>query len=379
MNILQTIQENKREEQRKTFLSVKIIFQEHWERYKKNHKIREVEKAEVEKMLSCKGIERGCFVYFCPNCDRELIVSFGCNSRLCSCCGKRYADRWADKISSKIEKRIIYRHLTFSIPSLLWPYIKENKNLMKVMMDTSYKTLKKIFSSSVNQDINPGVISVLHPFIGDLQFSPHVHCIATEGGFSEDGKFVSLKPYVDYNSFHLKWQYDILTAFRKFVPKEVIDICFRKYPKGFCAYIKPEKIIAGKGLIKYVGRYVRHPSIANSRITAYNGEAVKFIYKDKQEKEVYKIMLVYDFISAIISHIPEKNFKMVRYYGIYSRKKIKNTKERFKQLSLSNNLLLKSPEKAVVYCPCCFSKMYLVAYIKKPPLKDRSKISNWMN
>jgi hypothetical protein len=202
--ILTTKQIYQKEDKEKPFYSVKNIFQEHWERYKKSYKTRDVEKAEVEKMLSCKGLERGCFVYFCPNCDRELIVSFGCNSRLCSCCGKRHADRWADRISSKIERRIIYRHLTFSIPSLLWSYIKENRKLMKVMMDASYKTLKRAFSSSVNHNIIPGVISVLHPFIGDLQFSPHVHCIATEGGFREDGRFIPLRPYVDYTSFHLK-------------------------------------------------------------------------------------------------------------------------------------------------------------------------------
>lgn len=326
-------------------------------------------------MLSCKGLERGCFVYFCSNCDKQLIVPFGCNSKLCSCCGKRHADRWADRLSNKIEKGITYRHMTFSIPSILWQYIKENRSLMKKIMDASYKTVQKVFSYTSRQRITPGVISVIHPFIGDLSFSPHVHCIVTEGGFNAERKFIPLKEYVHYGFLHKKWQYDILDAFRKFVPKEVIDLCFRSYPRGFCAYIKPEKITAGKNLIRYVGRYVRHPSIANSRITAYNGEAVKFIYKDKQEKEVFKIMLVDDFISAIISHIPEKNFKMIRYYGIYSRRIVKKTKERFKQLSLNNNLLLKSPEKIVVYCPCCSGKMYLVAYLRKPPPKDISTLT----
>jgi hypothetical protein len=329
-------------------------------------------------MLSCKGMERGCFVYYCKNCNKEVIVPFGCNSRICSCCGKRHSDRWADNLASKMARGIIYRHLTFSIPSILWAYMKENRMLMKVMMNTAYKTSQRIFSSSVNNHITPGVISVLHPFIGDLSFSPHVHCIATEGGFSEDGKFISLRPYVDYSSFHLMWQYDILSAFRKYISKEVIDLCFRKYPKGFCAYLKPEKITAGKGLLSYVGRYVRHPSIANSRITTYNGEAVRFIYKDKQEKQVFKIMLVNDFISAIISHIPERNFKMIRYYGIYSRRKITNTKERFKQLGITQKLLFKSTENKIFTCPCCHEKMEFIMYCKKPPPKSKNSLDYWM-
>ena len=68
------------EESRKT-LSVKFIFQDNdnWHNYCKTYPLREVELKEVEKMLSCKGIERGCFIYSCLNCGKDLIVPFGCN------------------------------------------------------------------------------------------------------------------------------------------------------------------------------------------------------------------------------------------------------------------------------------------------------------
>jgi len=34
-------------------------------------------------------------------------------------------------------------------------------------------------------------------------------------------------------------------------------------------------------------------------------------------------MSVEDFITAIIGHIPDKQFKIIRYYGAYSRRKRK--------------------------------------------------------
>ncbi|RJS70809.1 hypothetical protein CW714_06725 [Methanophagales archaeon] len=46
--------------------------------------IRAVEKREVEKMMSCKGPDRGYFVYQCPKCGVVIEKSLGCNSRLCS-------------------------------------------------------------------------------------------------------------------------------------------------------------------------------------------------------------------------------------------------------------------------------------------------------
>jgi len=114
-----TIQQNL---QSKSFLSVKTIFQDNWSSYRSQYgsELREVELEEVSKMLSCKDLNRGYFSYFCINCNDYRFIPFGCNSRLCSCCGKRYTDHWADKIVKTTIKGIDYKHLTFSMPELLW-------------------------------------------------------------------------------------------------------------------------------------------------------------------------------------------------------------------------------------------------------------------
>ena len=57
----------------KPFYSVKSIFQENWEDYLKTHKVREIERIEVEKMLSCKDESRGGFWYYCKNCNEYLL------------------------------------------------------------------------------------------------------------------------------------------------------------------------------------------------------------------------------------------------------------------------------------------------------------------
>ena len=368
----------KEEVSRKT-LSVRFIFQDNgnWVRYCKNYDLREVELKEVEKMLSCKGLQRGYFIYFCNHCKKGLIVPFGCNSRLCSCCGKRYTDKWAERLMKKLIKGIAYRHLTFSMPDILWSYINENRSLQKVIMDTASLTIKEMFSKAIGFEVNVGIIEVLHPFGKDLIFKPHVHVLATEGGYNSNNKFVKLPRYIDYNTFHKKWQYNLLTALRDYIPKQVIDLCFRKYPNGFCAYIKPDKLHYGKGLIKYIGRYIRHPAIANSRIIDYNGKGVTFYYEDHDGNKIFKTMSVFDFISAIIQHIPERNFRLVRYYGVYSRNNIKRYKKIEYQSVIEDKILNKTREKRVVYCPCCSERMELMAYVKKPPPKNMNLIINW--
>ncbi|MEK6856517.1 MAG: transposase [Nanoarchaeota archaeon] len=357
----------------KNLFSVKQIFKDNWESYLKTHNPREIEIKEVEKMLSCREDSRGGFWFYCKTCNAYEFFPFGCNSRLCSCCGKRYTDQWASILTDRLEKNIFHRHLVFGIPDMLWKYFKEDRKLYKVLMDVSYKTIKETFSKVNHQNIIPGVIEVHHPFGKDLKYQPHVHMIVTEGGFNKEGKFVSSGNYIPYNALHKNWEYNILKALKKRLPKGIVELAYRKYPNGFCVYVREDRISSRRGLAKYLGRYVRHPAIANSRIIGYNKEAVKFFYEDHEKKIHRKIMLVDEFISAIIQHIPEKNQKLVRYYGAYSRRKKKSIRS-----SITTLISVKSSEGRVCYCPKCYERMEFVAYCKKPPPKDVGKITSWL-
>ena len=100
---------------------VKQIFTDNhnWDRYCLLHRreIRAVEKREVGKMMSCKGPDRGYFVYQCPKCGAVIEKSLGCNSRLCSDCGKRYTDQWAKMLSRKMFNAP-HRHAVMTLPVL---------------------------------------------------------------------------------------------------------------------------------------------------------------------------------------------------------------------------------------------------------------------
>ena len=90
---------------------------------------------------------------------------------------------------------------------------------------------------------------------------------------------------------------------------------------GLYVHLPKESRITNKQKIaKYVGRYIRHPAIANSRLHSYDGSSVTFWYKDHEGKKHFVTMEVQEFIKALIQHIPDLNFKMIRYYGAYSRR-----------------------------------------------------------
>jgi hypothetical protein len=371
--------------------SVKDLFTDNhnWERYYLFHKreVRLVEREEVEKMMSCKGPDRGCYVYHCPKCCEYHSISFGCNSRLCSDCGKRYTDQWAKRLGSRMFD-VPHRHVVLTIPDRLRAVLKENRELWKVVMDSAIKALNDTLSYALRKEVLAGAIVVLHPFGRHLGFNPHIHLLITEGGFDRSKKFVH-KKYLPFKALRRTWQYQVLTNLKKALPRtkenaKLIDALFKDYPKGFYIHAPEESRITSRHKIsRYVARYVRHPAIANSRICGYNGREVTFWYVDRNYVKQYKTMSVDEFISAIIQHVPERQFKMIRYYGSYSRKWKSRYKRYLSHSSIRQCKLDELEAKKRPSCPKCGTEMEFVMFFKKdPPLPSEkwdfgTKLEDW--
>lgn len=348
--------------------TVREILTVHWLAYLQNHAVPSYVKKEVLKALECYSPKNGCFVYFCSNCDQFIFQHLGCNSRICSCCGKRYTDQWSHSLS-KAMFQVPHRHIVLSIPSVLWSYIHD-WNMAKHYMNAAINAFNQYFTRKFQTEIKAGVIVILHPFGKDMKFQPHLHLLITEGGFDKHGKFVPCT-YIRADGFRKMWQYWVLTELQKYgLPNEVATQMFDKYPNGFYVWLhRRGRIVHPRVIAKYVGRYVRHPAIANSRIFYYDGKIVKFFYVNNEDDRIDVTMSVDDFITALIQHIPPPQFKLIRYYGAYARrsKKMYGAKvlSSIKQLNLHHFGL-----ERVKCCPFCGHTMEFVWYSKKPPPEE---------
>ncbi len=332
-------------------------------------------------MLSCGDM--GCFVWHCPKCNEFHIQSFGCNSRLCSSCGKRYTDKWADRVAKSMFN-VTHRHMVMTIPDRLWSLVKEHRFLQKVLMDSAIVALNDTLSYFLRKDVNAGAIVVLHPFGRDLVSKSHVHAIVTEGGFDKRGRFIP-KTFIPGRAMRKTWQYQVLTNFKKALPKTweyatLINWLFKAYD-GFHVYLPKESRIKSRKIIaRYIARYIRHPAIANSRIIAYDGKYVTFTYTDNEMNAHRKTMNVDDFISALIQHIPDKHFKMIRHYGAYSRRGKEKFRDYLKHEIMRNQTLLEFMPKLPPRCPVCGSPMDFVMYLKDGPPENvvfGNRITDW--
>lgn len=70
-------------------------------------------------------------------------------------------------------------------------------------------------------------------------------------------------------------------------------------------------------------RYAGRPAMAESRISEYNKDSDGFswYYEDHKTEERIEVRETdLDLLKKMIIHIPDKGFKMIRYYGFYNNK-----------------------------------------------------------
>ena len=193
---------------------------------------------------------------------------------------------------------------------------------------------------------------------------------------------------IPFKSMRRTWQSQVLTQFKAALPKNraismLIDQLFKNYPEGFVVYLPKESRITNKQRIaRYVARYIRHPAVANTRLHRYDGKVVTFWYEDREGKRHFVTMKVREFIKALIQHIPDRNFKMIRHYGAYSRR-TKRKYSGYLQRSLRQATFedfVTKVNKRAPKCPNCGRKMTLVLYEKGPPTENEvfgCKLADW--
>ena len=121
-------------------LTVRYIFEDNlnWAGFRLAEKdnLRDVEIKEVNNMLSCKDESRGFFTYECESCGTQKTVYFGCNSRICTNCGKNQTDKWAKSLKNALFN-VPHQHAVLTIPDVLWPIVRRNCFQHTILMDAA--------------------------------------------------------------------------------------------------------------------------------------------------------------------------------------------------------------------------------------------------
>lgn len=323
----------------------------------------------VEKMIKCGDPSHGGVMYNCPKCDKFKFVPFRCRSRFCPTCGVKYSIDRTTAMSLKIVNAH-HRHVVFTIADELRDYFLKDRNLLDCLFTAVNSVVHRMFyKDNKTECFTPGFICVLHTFGRDLKWNPHIHCLISEGGLGNSGTWRK-KTHFNFTFLRYAFQTALLNEMHKHLGdsfKKAKSSIYRNQKNGFYVYAKPNKCTP-KTVLQYIGRYLGRPVIATSRIDNYDGENVTFHYnRHEDDKLVTETVPVLEFIERLIQHIPEKHFKMIRYYGLYARHResdkklipaINKEKHRFyRSLTKWRSSILVSFGYDPLRCPVCGTTM----------------------
>ncbi len=160
---------------------------------------------------------------------------------------------------------------------------------------------------------------------GMFNFNPHLHGLVSTGGMRESDS--TWLPNLEFNSVGLMhmWRYCVVTYLRTaikmgIVPRQLNGQSLKRiltiqYEKPWNFYI--EKFGSKYHFLKYAGRYVRRPPIAQNRIITITESEVTYQWKDRREKkQKLRTCSLEEFIALLGEHMPDRYQNSICYFGL---------------------------------------------------------------
>src|SRR3989449_4536511 len=283
----------------------------------------------VAKMLACGNPDTmGYRAYRCQHCGQgKHLVAMSCKSSLCLRCAKVSVDNWVSQVSKVLHEGVIYRHIILTVPAMFRTSFYQNAAVvLSAFMRCGGQCLDDFYSEVRGKALRGGYITVLHTHGRNGQYHPHLHLLATSGGYDDQGERWEPLQYLPYALLRRKWQWHLLTMLRKMLKtdaiNQLVDACFTKYPNGLVTNVQKGQVPSeSQSVARYVAKYVVSPPIAVRRIDRYDGERVTYHYRshrtDRVEQETVDVLT---FIGRMVQHTMPKGFKRIRYYGVQATK-----------------------------------------------------------
>jgi hypothetical protein len=345
--------------------------------------------AHVQKVLQrlkvCRTASLGYHLYRCTNedCGQLKYQYHSCRDRHCPQCGAVKKEEWMEARMQELLP-VKYYHVVFTVPHELNSLVMgHRKVLYKLLFDASSQTLLSFAKDPKYLGASPGIISVLHTWGQQLSFHPHIHCIVSGGGITNnewkqatknDWRFLfPVKAMGMVYRAKFMEALKALLANQTVIPKSGTDInalINDVYKKDWVVYAKAP-FGGPQAVIEYLGRYTHKVAISNHRISSINDEAdtVTFGYKDYADDNKQKQMTLggAEFIRRFEQHILPERFTKIRTYGYLSnRNRHKRINEVLKKMKLPlHKGLVKIPRHLymierygldIMECPCCKGK-----------------------
>jgi hypothetical protein len=289
-------------------------------------------------LMACRTAALGGHVRQCPARHVTEVWYNSCRHRACPRCCLQRISQWLDGWQQQ-QLPTAHFHVIFTLPSELhelWRWNRER--LTEVLFASVRETLVTLLSDPKWLGATPGMLATLHTWGRTLTLHPHVHCLVSGGGLTVDGSWQSVRtgyllPVAVVRSlFRGKvlgeverlWLSGRLQAPAHWPEDGVRRVLVEAARQQWNIRIA-ERYPQGRGVMKYLARYVRGGPIKDPRFVAWDGHQVTFRYGNHRElttqgkpRQAELTLSVEEFLRRWSEHVPLPGVHTVRAWGLYA-------------------------------------------------------------
>lgn len=151
------------------------------QRFARTHgPLRPVVERVLREFLTCGLAERGFARAWCSTCRTSYLIPYSCRGR---------SLLWAEWLHQEVLEPVSHRQVVVTIPRLLRPHFRRRRELLRHLVQCASDALGAYVARQVRQDLRPGIVVSVATVGDQAQWHPHLHILATDGGFSGEGAF----------------------------------------------------------------------------------------------------------------------------------------------------------------------------------------------
>ncbi|HEY0422995.1 MAG TPA: IS91 family transposase [Rhodopila sp.] len=272
----------------------------------------------IEDILDCRTAALGGQVWRCDTCNTEMFSYHSCGNRSCPKCHTAQTQEWLERRRAEMLP-VPYFHITITVPAELREMLRANqRDGYGVLMQASAAAIIELARDPRYVGGTVGVLAVLHTWTQQLAFHPHVHCLVSGGGISEDGN--TWHPARRNFLVPIKALAKLVRGkFRALLRQKCLDLVMpeavwdRPWILHVTAWGNGEQAV-----LDYLARYVFRIALTHARIVGLDDETVTLQYRHRKTGCARTCRLRgEEFMRRFLQHVLPRGFHKVRYFGLW--------------------------------------------------------------
>jgi hypothetical protein len=245
-----------------------------------------------------------------------------CRSKACPSCGYRNTTLWQRDLWCTLPE-MPYTGINFTMPSVFWAIFQRDRRLLHDLPRLAAEVIR--IWAMKTYGVRLLVMVILQTWGGMGNFNPHLHILVSTGGLREsDSTWLPSLEFIGVVLMRM-WRYCVVTYLRTAIKMGIVPrqldgsdlkgILTVQYEKPWSFYV--DHFGSKYHFLKYAGRYVRRPAIAQNRIIRVTESEVTYSWKDRREKrQKVRTCALEEFVALLAEHVPDRYQNSIRYFGL---------------------------------------------------------------